>query len=53
MSTTGQSNLEGQRALVTGGTSGIGRAVALQLARDGAAVVVHQSSITSDRRSQP
>ena len=41
MSATQQHNLQGQKALVTGSTSGLGRAIALQLARDGAEVIVH------------
>ena len=35
------SNLEGKRILVTGSSSGIGEAIALRLASEGASVAVH------------
>ncbi len=41
MSSIQHRDLHDQKALVTGTTSGIGRAIALQLARDGAEVIVH------------
>jgi NAD(P)-dependent dehydrogenase (short-subunit alcohol dehydrogenase family) len=39
--TPSDSELQEQKALVTGATSGLGRAIALQLARQGAEVLVH------------
>jgi NAD(P)-dependent dehydrogenase (short-subunit alcohol dehydrogenase family) len=41
MNGTHSNNLEGQTALVTGATSGIGKAVALRLGLEGAEVIVH------------
>jgi NAD(P)-dependent dehydrogenase (short-subunit alcohol dehydrogenase family) len=46
MTATQQRDLHGLRALVTGATSGLGRAIASQLARDGADVTVHGRDAT-------
>jgi len=48
--TSTQQSLRGRTALVTGATSGIGRAAALQLAREGAEVIVHGRDV--DRGEQ-
>jgi hypothetical protein len=42
-------DLEGKVALVTGATSGIGKAAAVQLAAQGATVIVHGRDITRGR----
>src|SRR3954451_23786609 len=44
-------DLEGKGALVTGATSGIGRAVAMKLADEGAEIVVHGRDATRGRET--
>ena len=45
---------DGQRVLVTAGASGIGRATALRLAREGGSVVlVDRSELVAELRQQP
>ena len=43
--------LEGKRALITGSGTGIGREVALEFARQGAAVILHYAQSKSGAES--
>ena len=49
---TGRGLLDGRRALVTGGDSGIGRAVAVAFAKEGADVAIAYLSEQEDRDAQ-
>ena len=40
--------LDGKMALITGSSRGIGRAIALRLAREGADVVIHYNSSSEE-----
>src|SRR5262245_52496505 len=44
----GFADLTGRRALITGASSGIGRAIALELARAGANVIIHHRRSGAD-----
>ena len=49
----GSGKLEGKAAVITGGDSGIGRAVALAFAREGADVLISYLSEESPTRKRP
>jgi NAD(P)-dependent dehydrogenase (short-subunit alcohol dehydrogenase family) len=51
MASTQHHHLQGQKALVTGATSGIGRAIAFQLAREGAEVIVHGRDVVRGKET--